>query len=335
MKPLKSLLLVFSLLLPTNALALPGIPDIPTDPGGACDALGGGGICDWVDFAMSLSDQLNTMFEQFNQEITDMGENLFGEATGWLQDTLAGLTQTIDTGGLEQAMGDIEQAIEQGPSEFRRRIQGAIRDLTQAQLTELWQAPEDSPDGRYNQAVQTFPALAGAEVVTARQKERSSVLRAESAAAAETSFKTGAVVQQNTAAQDTAQSILGPGGDAETLENDVNTSVSTRAAVQALTEGIADTMRHDASFQANLASVVKSLNQQQVMTNWQMQLLVSSLTDQYEAEMAAAQTQLQGQITEVYREADAIGRSFTNSLMMGVEMLEADVTGLNTGDLGW
>lgn len=338
MKRLRNLLFIILLALPFGSAQgqIPGPPGIPTDPGGACEAVGGGGLCDWVDFAMSLSDQLTDLFETFNQEITAMGEDLFGDATAWLKDTLSDLTQGIPgPEGFEQAFGNLEEAIKNGPSQFREEVQRGIRNLTEQQLTTLYQAPNDSSDGHYNQFVKTFPVAAAAEVVTARQKERSSLLKAESAAAAETSFKTGAVVQQNTAAQDTAQTILGQGGDADTLENDVNTSVSTRAAVQALTEGLADTMRHDASFQANLSSVIKALNQQQVMTNWQLQLLVKSLTEQSEQDLAAAQAQLQGQVTEVFQQAEAISTQFETTIMQGTEILEPDVTPLNPGALGW
>ena len=73
---------------------------------------------------------------------------------------------------------------------------------------------------------------------------------------------------------------------ADILEDDVNTAVSTRAAIQALTEGVADMMRHDATFQSNLAESVKVLAQQQVMTNWELQLAVQTLTDQREKEIA-------------------------------------------------
>jgi hypothetical protein len=337
-KQLKALCLTI-LLTSTISLThaqIPGLPNIPGDPGGACEAIGGGGICDWIDFAMSLSDQLTDMFETFNQEITAMGEDLFADATEWLKDSLSDLTQGIPgPEGFEQAFGSLQESIKNGPSQFREDVQRGIRSLTEKQLTTLYDAPNDSSDGHYNQFVKTFPVAAAAEVVTARQKERSSLLKAESAAAAETSFKTGAVVQQNTAAQDTAQAILGAGGDADTLEDDVNTAVSSRAAIQALTEGLADTLRHDASFQANLSSVVKALSQQQVMTNWQLQLLVKGLTEQNEQDLAAAQAQLQGHVTEVFQQADAISAQFQTSITQGVEILEPYTARLNPGDLGW
>ncbi len=196
-------------------------------------------------------------------------------------------------------------------------------------------APAGSPDGRFVEMSRTLPNVAAAEVVSAVEQEETAALKAEAASVTETSWKLGAVAQQNTAATDTATTILAPGGDADTLEDDVNTAVSTRAAVQALTEGVADLMRHNATFESNLAESVKVLAQQQVMTNWELQLTVQALLDERENKIAEERAQMQMEINGLYEESEQLTGQFTDVVTAGAHLLTPDTSGLNPGALGW
>jgi len=330
---------VFTLMpTPSYAQGLPALPEIPglPSPGDIgedlCDAAGD--VCDWIGYALSLAEQLQTLMDTFHQEIAGMGEDLYGEATGWLKDSLSTVSLGVAPEVIQNAFADIQQALKEGPSALREALRENVRTLTESRLN-AEDAPRDSPDGRYNEMVRTLPNVAAAEVVTALEQEETAILKAEAAGVNETSFKLGAVVQQNTAAQDTATTILSPGGDAEGLEDDVNTAVSTRAAIQALTEGLADTMRHDAAFQSNLAETVKALSQQQVMTNWQLQLAVQALVDEREAEIAAAQAELEAEINAVYEESERVTGQFQGIVTSGASLLTPDTGTLDAGALGW
>lgn len=143
------------------------------------------------------------------------------------------------------------------------------------------------------------------------------------------------MAQQNTAATDTATSILAPGGDADTLEDDVNTAVSTRAAVQALTEGVADLMRHNATFESNLAESIKLLAQQQVMTNWELQLAAQALLDEREKKIAEERAKLELEVNGLYEESEQLAGEFADVVTAGAHLLSPDTAGLNPGALGW
>lgn len=337
---IRSTLMVLSLLgslLPTtvHAQGLPDLPDLP-NPGqigeDICNAAGN--VCDWITYALSLAEQLQGLMDEFHGEIAGMGDDLYGEATGWLKDSLSTVSMGVDLGVVQNAFTNIEQSLKEGPSALRTALRENIRTLTANRL-QSENAPIDSPDGRYNEVVRTIPSVAAAEVVSALEQEEAALIKAESAGINETSFKLGAVVQQNTAAQDTATTILAPGGDADSLEDDVNTAVSTRAAVQALTEGLADTMRHDATFQSNLSETVKALSQQQVMTNWQMQLTVQALLDDREAEIASAQAEVEAEINTIYEESERVTGQFERVVTSGAGLLTPDTGTLDPAALGW
>ena len=154
-----------------------------------------GGLCDWIDYALSLAEQLQGMMDTFHQEIIGMGEDLFGDATAWLEDSLSSLSMGVDPEVLENAFGDIEQAIQEGPSALREATRGAVRTLTSQRYADQ-NAPADSPDGRFYEMTRTLPNVAAAELTTALEQEETAVIKAESASVNETSWKLGAVAQQ-------------------------------------------------------------------------------------------------------------------------------------------
>ncbi len=323
---------------PVQAQELPGPPTVPglPDPGqiggDVCNAVGD--VCDWVGFALSLAEQLQGLMDQFHSEIAGMGEDFYGEATGWLKDSLASLSMGVDKVQVDAAFANIEQAIKAGPSALRAATRASVRKLTQQRYA-TQHAPANSPDGRFDEMTRTLPNVAAAEIVTAAEQEETAALKAEAAAVTETSWKLGAVAQQNTAATDTATSILAPGGDADTLEDDVSTAVSTRAAVQALTEGVADLMRHNATFESNLAESVKLLAQQQVMTNWELQLAAQALLDEREKKIAEERAKLEMEVNGLYEESEQLAGEFADVVTAGAHLLSPDTAGLNPGALGW
>jgi len=345
-KRIRSILMLLSLLVsltptPVYAQALPGLPALPEIPAlpnpgqigeNLCNAAGN--VCDWIGYALSLAEQLQGLMDEFHGEITGMGEDLYGEATGWLKDSLASVSMGVDVAQVEAAFADIEQAIKEGPSALREATRASVRTLTKQRYAGQ-NAPANSIDGRFDEMTRTLPNVATAEVVSAVEQEETAALKAEAASVTETSWKLGAVAQQNTAATDTATTILAPGGDADTLEDDVNTAVSTRAAVQALTEGVADMMRHNATFESNLAESIKILAQQQVMTNWELQLTVQSLLDERENKIAEERARMEMEVNGLYEESEQLTGQFNDVVTAGAHLLTPDTSSLNPGALGW
>ena len=175
-KRIRSTLAVLSLLaslLPTpgRAQGLPELPALPTIPAlpnpgqigeDLCNAAGD--VCDWIGYALSLAEQLQGLMDTFHQEIAGMGEDLYGEATGWLQDSLASVSLGVDTAQVEAAFADIEQAIKAGPSALREATRASVRTLTRQRYANQ-NVPANSPDGRFIEMTRTLPNVAAAEVV--------------------------------------------------------------------------------------------------------------------------------------------------------------------------
>ena len=215
-------LLVSLIPTPVRAQGLPALPELPALPNPGqigedlCNAAGD--VCDWITYALSLATQLQALMDEFHGEIAGMGEDLYGEATGWLKDSLASVSMGVDVPQVEAAFADIEQAIKEGPSSLLEATLSAVRTLTMQRYAGQ-NAPANSPDGRFDEMTRTLPNVAAAEVVSAVEQEETAALKAEAASVTETSWKLGAVAQQNTAATDTATTVLAPGGDADTREH--------------------------------------------------------------------------------------------------------------------
>jgi hypothetical protein len=184
-KRIRSTLMVLSLLVslmptPVRAQGLPALPELPALPNPGqigedlCNAAGD--VCDWIGFALSLAEQLQGLMDEFHGEIAGMGEDLYGEATGWLKDSLTSISMGVDTQQVEAAFADIEQAIKEGPSALREATRAAVRTLT-VQRYAGQNAPANSPDGRFDEMTRTLPNVAAAEVVSAVDKKRSRRLK--------------------------------------------------------------------------------------------------------------------------------------------------------------
>jgi hypothetical protein len=94
-------------------------------------------------------------------------------------------------------------------------------------------------------------------------------------------------------------------------------------------------MRHNATFESNLAESIKLLAQQQVMTNWELQLTVQALLDERENKIAEERAQMQMEINGLYEESDQLTGQFTDVVTAGAHLLTPDTSSLDPGALGW
>jgi hypothetical protein len=77
-----------------------------------------------------------------------------------------------------------------------------------------------------------------------------------------------------------------------------------------LTEGIAELMRQEAVFSGAIIEHLRVLSQQQVLTTWQLQLAVNTLSEQLAAEVSRDQAALQRRISRAYEEGRQLGATF-------------------------
>ena len=125
------------------------------------------------------------------------------------------------------------------------------------------------------------------------------------------------------------------GGTAARLEDRARTAVSSRAALVVLTEGLADLMRQEAVFSGAIVEHLRVLSQQQVMTTWQLQLAVNSLSDQLAAEVARDQAALQRYVSRAFDEGRQLAHTFAHVSSEAGRVLEPDLGALAWESVGW
>ncbi len=294
-------------------------------------------LCAWITYASDLAASVRDLIGNFHQEFVQFGEELF---SNWLKDALSTVSIGVDAQALEAAFAGFEEIVRRGPSAVRDEIRRVVNNLTLLRLTNQ-NAPQYSPDWWYEQAISANPNLLAAELASSTQEGQAAAAKIEAAAVHDLNVKLGATLAESTATQDAMAKVLNPsiggvgGGDAAQLEDAVRTATSTRAAIQVLTEGIADLMRHEAVFSGNLQETLKVLAQQQVMTTWELQLAVQTLVEQREEEIAVARAELQARINQEYEAGEQLGSALEGLVGSTLPLLRPDVSHLNMEALGW
>lgn len=72
-----------------------------------------------------------------------------------------------------------------------------------------------------------------------------------------------------------------------------------------------------------------------VMTNWELQLVVQSLLDERENKIAEERAQMEMEINGLYEESEQLTGQFTDVVTAGAHLLTPDTSSLNPGALGW
>jgi hypothetical protein len=131
----------------------------------------------------------------------------------------------------------------------------------------------------------------------------------ESQAAKEITQGLATSLSSSTAHEDAAAHVLnepvlgiGEMGTAATLEDAATRAPSSRLVLQALSEGLADFMRQDATFSVLELDALKVLAEQNVMTNYQLEMAVKQLVDQGLEELQGYRNGLEKSFVTGYRE---------------------------------
>jgi hypothetical protein len=144
---------------------------------------------------------------------------------------------------------------------------------------------------------------------------------------AEASRKVAEELADNTAVEHTVAKTLMPvAGTADRMILNSRIALSTRAAMQAFTEGYASSMKQDAVIGQAIVDGLKAISQQNVMTNIQMSAQAQYLLEEQKQKIEAQRQQLEYTVGETY-----------NSEMQTLSTLSANVrtaaTSINTAPL--
>jgi hypothetical protein len=278
-----------------------------------CSELGQAAGYEWLCRAGALARQVEETLRAFREDFIGFGRDLLD---GWLEDALSAVAQGVGLSELEDVFGALDVALAAGPVALREAVSRALADLRRSNhaarqdvgtLIVGLRSGEVRDDGHlYDLAVQANPNAAAAEGILNARQDRLVETRAEAAAVHEMNTRLAEQVATETAMQDAVAQVLAPsiggmgGGDAARLDDAARTAVSSRAAIQVLTEGLADLMRHQATFSGYLSDSLRVLAQQQVMTTWELHLAIQALTEQMNQDVIRRKAEIEAHLAQEY-----------------------------------
>jgi hypothetical protein len=334
MRTIAFTLLLNLALLGGHASAQSGLLDLA---GQGCRIAGHMEGFEWICYAADLVNNVTDLITGLHGEMSAFGQELF---SSWLNDSLAAIGTNLNTGQVAGVLGSLNNALQEGPAAFRQAIRDAVGNLRRA-AERAPRSPRDSPDWWYEEATRSNPNLVAGHGILNAQQDQLIETRGEAAAVHEFNVQLAGQVAESTAIQDGMAQVLRPslggvgGGDAARLEDAARTAVSTRAAIQSMTEGMANLMRHQAVFSGSISESLRVLAQQQTMTTWELQLAVNTLTQQLEMEIARERAALQAEIYEEYEAGRQLGVTLGGMMEGTLSVLRPDADDLRFENLGW
>ena len=303
---------------------------------------------EWICKAGDLADGVNDFLESFHEDFMVFGQSLFDD---WMEDALASIAQQADLGELTALFDSLDEALTEGPLAFREAIADVVASL---RLSNRLERPAPSAlidmieEGEihdysvlYDIAVQANPNAVAAEGILSARQDNLLTSRAEAAAVHELNTQLAEQVATSTSMQDAVAQVLEPsigglgGGDAAQLDDAARTAVSSRAAIQVMTEGLADLMRQQATFSGYLSDSLRVLSQQQVMTTWELQLAINTLTEQMNSEIAREKAAIEAELAREYDAGIEFAEAFSGIATSTASSLNPDFEALEFESLGW
>ena len=315
-----------------------------------CSGLGATPGYEWICKAGDLANQVDDLITNFHEEFVDFGRELFD---GWIEDALASIAENTGLDELNGYFDQLDTALTEGPRAFREAVSKVIGDLRLSNrlkrqnpqiLIERLKDPNRelrNYGDLYDIAVQTNPNAVAADGMLNSRQDQLLETRAEAAAVHDLNTKLAEQVADATKMQDAAAQVLAPsvgglrGGDAAQLEDAARTAVSSRAAIQILTEGMANLMRQQATFSGDISENLRVLTQQQVMTTWELQLAINTLTEQMNADVAKEKAELEAQLAREYDTGTELAESLRNTAAGTAVVLSPNLEALEFSALGW
>lgn len=313
-----------------------------------CSELGAVAGYEWICRAGDLASEIEETLRTLHEDLVGFGRELFED---WIENALATIAQKTGLGDLGAVFASLEAALAEGPAAFREAVEGAVADLRLSNraarrgpaelMATLTEGEIDDYGVLYDIAVQTNPNLAAAEGIMDARQDQLLTTRAEAAAVHEQNTQLAERVASSTTMQDAVAQVLEPslgglgGGDAARLDDAARTAVSSRAAIQVMTEGIANLMRQQATFSGHLSENLRVLAQQQAMTTWELQLAINALTEQMNAEIARERAEIEAHLAGEYDAGLELAAGLRSVAGGAASSLAPDLDALGFDGLGW
>jgi hypothetical protein len=321
---MKRLLLILCL---SSTFAFAQTPDDFLDQVCGVDGL------DWVCEARALVLSIQTTADDIFTDFEAFAQTNFER---FLQDGLEYIASQLDLGEVEAFVDDISNAIREGPEELNAVLQERLDEVRQSAFAENPNDyPPQSPDWWTQYARRANPNLTAADAVATDQKlelvERSlqtEAAYAKAAELAENAATFNAVTQKVNEVLGTpvVGQIDGLGdGEAQELRDNATTAVSTRAGIRYLTEGIANLMEQEATYNQDISSKLTIQIQQQSLTNHQLNVLARTLTEERMTEIAKAQAELQAEIEGDYDQGEQLADTLNTTEQWITTMFTRDI----------
>jgi hypothetical protein len=287
----------------------------------------------WVCEARALVLSIQTIADDIFTDFQAFAETNFER---FLQDGLEYIASQLDLGEVEGFVDDISNAIREGPEELSAVLQASLDEIRQSAFAENPNDyPPQSPDWWSQYARRANPNLTTADAVATDQRlelvERSlqtEAAYAKAAELAENAVTFNAVTQKVNEVLGTpvVGQIAGLGdGEAQQLRDNANTAISTRAGIRYLTEGIANLMEQEATYNQDISSKLTIQIQQQSLTNHQLNVLARTLTEERMIEIAKAQAELQAEIEGDYDQGEQLADTLNTTEQWITTMFARDI----------
>ncbi|MCA9839206.1 MAG: hypothetical protein KC422_20005 [Trueperaceae bacterium] len=303
---------------------------------------------EWICKAGDLAHTVNDLLQSFHEDFVGFGQELFDD---WMQDALASIAEQANLADLTALFDDLDTALTEGPIAFREAIRNAVAGLRLSNYANREDAADlinqleagDVRDYRvlYDIAAQLNPTIVAAEGMMNARQDQLLESRAEAAAVHDLNTQLAEEVATSTRMQDAVAQVLEPsfgglgGGDAAQLDDAARTAVSSRAAIQVMTEGLADLMRQQATFSGYISDNLRVLTQQQVMTTWELQLAINALTEQMNKAISEEKAAIEAQLARDYDAGVELAESLSNVAQETATSLSPEFEELEFESLGW
>jgi hypothetical protein len=296
----------------------------------------------WVCEARALVLSIQTIADDIFTDFEAFAQTNFER---FLQDGLEYITSQLDLSEVQTFVDNISTAIQEGPEELHAVLQESLDEVRQSAFAENPNDfPPQSPDWWSEYARRVNPNLTAADAVATDQRlelvERSlqtEAAYAKAAELAENAATFNAVTQKvnDVLGTPVLGQIDGLGdGEAQQLRDNATTAVSTRAGIRYLTEGIANLMEQEATYNQDISSKLTIQIQQQSLTNHQLNVLARTLTEERMIEIAKAQAELQAEIEGDYDQGEQLANTLNTTEQWITTMFTRDIrTTLDVGGM--
>jgi hypothetical protein len=287
----------------------------------------------WVCEARALVLSVQTIADDIFTDFQAFAQTNFER---FLQDGLEYIASQLDMGEVQTFVDNISTAIQEGPEELNAVLQESLNEIRQSAFAENPNDyPPQSPDWWSQYARRANPNLTAADAVATDRRlelvERSlqtEAAYAKAAELAENAVTFNAVTQKVNEVLGTPVlgQIAGLGdGEAQQLRDNATTAVSTRAGIRYLTEGIANLMEQEATYNQDISSKLTIQIQQQSLTNHQLNVLARTLTEERMIEIAKAQAELQAEIEGDYDQGKQLADTLNTTEQWITTMFARDI----------